>query len=224
MKQHVFISYVRENQEEVDRVCADLKEYGVKVWLDRDAILPGTRWREAIRNAITGGSFFLACFSNEYSGRDRSYMNEELGLALDELRQRPRDRPFFIPAIISPTEIPDFPISARERLTDLQWVDLTTDWEKGIQDILTVVQSVDQLPFESLPEAMNAVQEAERELKEQYPSVVSIALDRLVLKGQRTTEWCIRVYVKEKLPMYKVENPLPVQILGFPVDVVEMGV
>lgn len=221
MEQHVFISYVRENQDQVDRLYADLEERGVKVWLDRDAILPGMRWKAAITKAITEGSFFLACFSEEYSGRDRSYMNEELELAIDELRQRPRDRAFFIPVKITPTEIPDYPISSRESIRSLQWVDLSEDWEEGVERILAVVKSVEELPYESLPEMFQAVQEAETELKKEYPGVISIALDRVTVKGQRMTEWCIRVYVEEKLPMYKVEKPLPVEILGFPVDVVE---
>ncbi len=223
MRQHVFISYVRENRDQVDRLRTALEEHEISVWLDRDSILPGMRWKKAIQKAITDGAFFLACFSTEYADRDRSYMNEELELAIDELRQRPRDRAFFIPVIVSPTDIPDLPISARESLTDLQWVDLTNDWETGVQGIINVVQSVTQLPFASLPEAFDAVQAAERQLKERFPAVSSIALDRKVVGFERTTTWCIRVYVKQKAPMHEIVNPLPVEILGLPVDVVEEG-
>ena len=45
---HVFISYVRENKEQVDRLCQDLETHGVKVWLDRNDIKPGARWKDAI--------------------------------------------------------------------------------------------------------------------------------------------------------------------------------
>ena len=221
MEKHVFISYFRENQQHVDRLCADLEEQGVKVWLDRHAILPGMRWQNAIKKAITDGSFFLACFSDEYFGRSRSYMNEELELAIDELRQRPRDRAFFIPIKLTPTEIPDYPISARENIRSLQWVDLWEDWDKGMERILAVLKTVEKLPYESLPELFQAVKEAEAELKKEYPGVNSIAIDRVTVQGQLTTEWCIRVYGQEKLPLHKVEKPLPYQILGFPVDVAQ---
>ena len=59
---HVFISYIRENQKEVDRLCDALKSHGIEVWLDRDSITPGTRWKPAIRHAIRDGSFFNRVF------------------------------------------------------------------------------------------------------------------------------------------------------------------
>lgn len=109
---HVFISYVRENGDLVDRLAGELKSRGVTVWLDRNDIEPGTRWRDAIKNAIRGGKFFLACFSREFSERDRSYMNEELTLAIDELRERPSSRIWFITVLINKTAIPSRRISS----------------------------------------------------------------------------------------------------------------
>ena len=47
-ERHVFISYVRENQEQVDRLCQDLESHGVSIWLDRNSIKPGARWKDAI--------------------------------------------------------------------------------------------------------------------------------------------------------------------------------
>ena len=59
---HVFISYVRENQDQVDRLCEELKHQGVNVWLDRNNINPGILWEDTNRKAIRDGSFFIACF------------------------------------------------------------------------------------------------------------------------------------------------------------------
>lgn len=59
---HVFLSYVRENEKQADRLAADLLEYGVEVWLDREKIYAGQRWKSAIRKAISDGDFFIACF------------------------------------------------------------------------------------------------------------------------------------------------------------------
>ena len=103
---HVFISYVRENSDAIDRLANELKIRGVTVWLDRNDIEPGARWRDAIKNAIRSGKFFVACFSKEYNERDRSYMNEELTLAIDQLRERPSSRTWFIPVLINQTAIP----------------------------------------------------------------------------------------------------------------------
>ncbi len=69
---HVFISDVRENQKQVDRLCHDLDSHGINVWLDRNDIKPGARWKNAIREAIRQGDFFIACFSDEYTSLGKS--------------------------------------------------------------------------------------------------------------------------------------------------------
>lgn len=137
---HVFISYVRENKEIVDWFCKELESYGIKVWLDRNDIDPGTFWEEAIRKAIQEGAFFMACFSKEYSDRAKTYMNEEITLAIDELRLRHPDQAWFIPVKLNECEIPDRPIGAGKTLRSLQVVALYEGWTKGVQRILKVVQ------------------------------------------------------------------------------------
>lgn len=130
---HVFISYVRENGPVVNRIADTLCSRGIRVWLDRDSIAPGSRWKREIRRAITEGGFFVACFSAEYSSRGRTYMNEELTIAIEELRQRPTDRAWFIPVMLSACQIPDRDIGAGETLRDIQWVELWRDWDSGLE-------------------------------------------------------------------------------------------
>lgn len=88
-KPHVFLSHVREDAERVERLAADLEARGVATWIDRHQIKPGQRWQKAIEDAIRSGAFFVACFSQAYVGRARSYMNEELLIAIEEVRLRP---------------------------------------------------------------------------------------------------------------------------------------
>ncbi len=137
---HVFISYVRENRDVIDDLAKQLANRGVVVWLDRNNIDPGARWRDAIKRAIQSGSFFMACFSKEYHERDRSYMNEELTFAIDELRERPSDKTWFIPVLINEARIPSRRISAVEDLSDLQATKLYEDWDSGIEQILRVLR------------------------------------------------------------------------------------
>ena len=87
----VFISYVKENIEIVDRLYQEIKAHGIEVWLDRNDIDPGSYWEQAIRRAIQQGAFFIACFSEEYHNRGQTYMNQELTFAIDELNQRSPD-------------------------------------------------------------------------------------------------------------------------------------
>lgn len=136
---HVFISYVRENQQQVDQLKEELRSAGVEVWLDREQILPGQRWRLAIRQAIQGGMFFIACFSREYVNRSASYMNEEITLAIEVLRSRSTDGAWFIPVLLSECSIPDRDIGAGETLRDFQWVNLQDNWRDGVDRVLRVM-------------------------------------------------------------------------------------
>lgn len=135
----VFISYVREDSEVVDQLVRDLKAQGVQIWLDREQVRPGARWKDAIRCAIREGDFFLACFSNKYLERPKTHMNEELTLAIEELRQRSVDQEWFIPIRLSDCQIPDRSIGAGDTLRSLQWVDLYREWNSGIDKILSVI-------------------------------------------------------------------------------------
>jgi len=136
---HVFISYVHENKEIVDRLVNDLTQRGIEVWLDRTMINPGQNWKVSIAKAIDKGDFFLACFSKEYGEKKKSYMNEEISLAIEQLRRRGDDTNWFIPVLLS-GEIPNRYIDASRKLTDIQWVELNEhSWDKDIQRILRVI-------------------------------------------------------------------------------------
>ena len=136
----VFISYVKENIELVKSLYQELKSHGIEVWLDRKDLAPGLRWKREIRRAIQHGAFFIACFSKEYYARDKTYMNEELTIAIDELRQRPVDQAWFIPVKLNECEIPDRDIGGGETLRDLQYVNLNEDWDVNIERIREIVK------------------------------------------------------------------------------------
>ena len=139
--QHVFISYVRENSEIVDKLCETLESHGIKVWLDRNDIDPGVFWEQAIRDAIEKGAFFIACFSKEYYERGRTYMNEELNLAIAQLRLLPMDQVWFIPVKLNECPIPKNRITVGKTLQSFQHVELFENWNTGIQGILKSIHS-----------------------------------------------------------------------------------
>jgi len=139
---HVFISYVSENLGHVRQLRDSLARQGIEVWLDRERIQPGSRWKHAIRRAIRRGEFFIACFSTEYASRTKTYMNEELTLAIDELRQYPQTQTWFIPVRLSECDIPDIDIGGGQSLRDIQWVDLFANWEAGVERVLSVIRPI----------------------------------------------------------------------------------
>ena len=68
-------------------------------------------------------------------------MNEELMLAVDELRQYSIDRPWFIPVLLSECNVPALSIGGSQTLLDFQWVNLYSDWDSGVQKLLRVLES-----------------------------------------------------------------------------------
>jgi serine/threonine protein kinase len=122
---HAFLSYVREDSRQVDQLQRVLEDAGVPVWRDTADLWPGEDWRVKIRHAITGNALvFIACFSRASISRGRSYQNEELTLAIEQMRMRPPDAPWLIPVRLDECEIPDREIGAGRTLASIQRTDL----------------------------------------------------------------------------------------------------
>lgn len=122
---HAFISYVREDARQVDQLQRDLQAAGVLVWRDTADLWPGEDWRLKIRRAITDNALvFIACFSAQSTARAESYQNEELALAIDQLRRRPPDVPWLIPVRFDDCRVPDIDIGAGRTISSLQRADL----------------------------------------------------------------------------------------------------
>jgi TIR domain len=134
-KPHVFLSHVREDAERVERLAAALEARGVATWIDRQ-IKPGKRWEKAVEDAIRSGTFFVACFSRAHAARDRSYMNKELLIAIEEVRLRPEDASWFIPIRLDDCEIPDRPIGPELTIRSFQCLDMFPDWARSVDRLV----------------------------------------------------------------------------------------
>jgi len=150
LRKRVFISYVHEDAQTVDRLASDLTSSGLDVWLDRTHLLPGMRWKSVIRKAIRGGDYFIACFSRSYVSKPETFMNEELNIAIDRLRTMHRSRQWFFPVILEECDIPDYEIGPGETLDSLQYLDFTRDWDTAIKKLLTAL-SAEPAPLPGIP-------------------------------------------------------------------------
>lgn len=125
---HVFVSYVHEDNEQVDAMCRLLDAAQIPYWRDRTSLDPGDAWKAKIRSAIRDGSLvFLACFSEASRNRDRSHMNEELTIAVDEFRSMPPGRTWLIPVRFDDGDVPEWDLGAGRSLGDLNFVNLFGD-------------------------------------------------------------------------------------------------
>lgn len=165
---HVFISYVRQDEAAVDKLCDLLKAANIPYWRDRDSLGPGDSWKRVIRDAIRDGSAaFLACFSENQRAKEKSVMNDEIAIAVEEFRQRRPDKTWLIPVRFDEGDIDDWDLGAGRSLRDINYSDLfgdryTTEAVKliaRIQDVFggpssdpaTIQASVKQLSEEDLP-------------------------------------------------------------------------
>ncbi len=135
---HAFLSYVREDAKTVDRIQIMLEAAGVRVWRDTEDLWPGEDWRLRIREAIQRDALvFIAFFSDNSARRTMTYQNEELNLAVEQLRLRRPDQPWLIPVRLSDRPLPSFEIAPGRGLDSLQCVDLFHDrWETGTARLL----------------------------------------------------------------------------------------
>jgi hypothetical protein len=133
---------VREDAHYVDQLQRVLEAADVPVWRDTADLWPGQDWRKMIRRAITDNALvFIACFSSQSVARKKSYQNEELVLAVEQIRQRQPDDPWLIPIRFNDCEVPDLDLGGGRTLGSIQRADLFGEhWEAEIARLLTAIQ------------------------------------------------------------------------------------
>ena len=98
---HVFLSYRSLEADFALKLAADLKNEGVKLWMDRlDGIKSGTDWRQAIEQAINVCTAMISVLSPDYVTSE--YCRKEMSRANNLKR-------LIIPVLlrpVKPTEIP----------------------------------------------------------------------------------------------------------------------
>jgi hypothetical protein len=145
---HAFISYVRVDSLAVDGLQQALEAVGVQVWRDTTSLWPGEDWRAKIRAAITGGALaFIACFSRQSLALGKSYRNEELTLAIEQMRLRQPGAPWLIPVRLDECIIPDLDLGGGRTLSSIQRVDLFGDHRgEALSRLVTAVLRILGLP------------------------------------------------------------------------------
>lgn len=61
--QQIFLSYAREDLDEVSKLYDGLTKRGLKVWFDKKDLKPGL-WKRQIEDAISRSRYFLSCISS----------------------------------------------------------------------------------------------------------------------------------------------------------------
>lgn len=162
---HAFISYIRDDAAEIDRLQSALTAAGIRVWRDTDDLWPGQDWRQEIKNAIKDGSFvFLACFSEHTDARETSYQNEELILAVEQMRLRKPGQSWLLPLRFSECKVPSYDLGAGRDLNNLQRIDLFGERRETnmARLVSTIIGLLNQKPTQVKPAVVSAPQPLSR--------------------------------------------------------------
>jgi hypothetical protein len=130
----IFLSYAREDLVAARELFVHLNRYpGVDVWFDKESLIAGERWEQAIRKAIRESRYFILLLS-EKSVAKKGYYQKEVRLALEILDEYPDDEIFLVPVRV------DNCAPRLERLNSLQYVDLFPNIENGLNKIYELLQ------------------------------------------------------------------------------------
>jgi len=130
---NVFISYAREDHTIAYKIYNDLKKLGIKVWIDKEELRPGEKWKTTIKQTIKSSSHFLALFSPNSLSK-KGFVQKEVKIAIEVLDELPDSEIYFIPIRLNECKIAD------EKLQDIQWVDFFPSYDEGLNQVLRVLK------------------------------------------------------------------------------------
>ena len=113
---HVFLSYAKEDSDNVRRTHARLQKDGLQVWMDEHDLLPGHEWESTIRGAIHTSAAFVV-FLSRHAVSKTGHIQKEIREALEIMDRRPDGSVFIVPVRLDDCEVP-------EKLRRWQWIDI----------------------------------------------------------------------------------------------------
>jgi hypothetical protein len=174
-QEFIFICYAREDEQSANKLASDLSPVleieNIKVWIDKDALLGGEKWRISIPSTIKNSLAFLLIMSKE-SVDKRGYVQKELRYALDKLDELPESDIFIIPVRLEECE-PSHP-----RINDLHWIDMFPNWEKGISKIIASIEAQYRKMFPEISSSNLPSLSISRSSREIPPESIESPLDK----------------------------------------------
>lgn len=156
----IFISYAREDEEEVNKLYWKLRDAGFTPWMDTEDILPGEDWERAIHKALRDSHFIIVCLSAKFLAK-RGFIQREIKASADRLQEMMGGDILTIPARLEACEVP-------EEFRQRQWVDLFKD--NGWAKLLRALQVGAERRGIAIASAQSSVQSGEKkDAKEEMP-------------------------------------------------------
>ncbi len=134
--QKYFFSYSRQNTDFVQQLATNLKNAGASVWLDQLDIPAGENWDVAIQKALSEAWGVLLVLSP--ASVQSENVLDEASFALDQGKR-------IIPLMIEPCTVPF-------RFARKQYIDFTTDYNTGFQNLLKALAEKGAAPQSAVKE------------------------------------------------------------------------
>jgi len=131
---YVFISYSRKDTHIIDRLAQQLNASAVETWVDREDIAVGAKWRRKIVDAIDDAVAVLVVLSPDAAASDN--VRKEIDIA-EEARK------LLLPVKIRSVDIPK---DLQYQLVGLQQIDLSSDFDLGVSQLVETVRKVETSP------------------------------------------------------------------------------
>ena len=103
----VFISYAREDEAAVIEMVRGLRESGCVVWYDRERLLAGQRWHNALEHEVKEQcGLFLSVISRTTESAREGYYHAERHWAAERAVRIAHNEDFYLPVVIDDTPLP----------------------------------------------------------------------------------------------------------------------
>lgn len=122
----VFISYAHRDADTAERIQERLEAAGFTVWHDRNHLKADEEWQEAIQRSLEHASVVILLLS--LSSANSPYVAREYRAALE------RNMPLYVALV---EHLPHYEIP--EDLRPLHYIDLTENFEDGVQTLVKAV-------------------------------------------------------------------------------------
>jgi TIR domain len=137
-KPFVFLSYAREDKEQVDDIYRQLKAAGLNPWMDkppdpfrREGSPVGAEWEPYVREKLREASRVLV-FLSHASVAKTGFVQKEYRIALELMAERPASQQWLIPVRLDDCRPPAHRVD-EVSLDQLNWYDLPRD---GLQHLI----------------------------------------------------------------------------------------
>lgn len=135
----VFLSYASADKEIAQKIVAELRQEGIRVWFDTYELQPADSIAEAIVRAISASDYLVVLLSPH--SVNSVWVQKELGATLSrDLTARDIT---LLPVLIADCEIPP-------PLAYYQYLDLRTDFEEGVSRLVERVDAAPEIDFSEL--------------------------------------------------------------------------